>query len=95
MSIFKNKKLSIIICACAAVFIALLCWFITLKVQESRFEARFNELQTQLQKGEFDIQKYTTDLEYRESIDYVIKWAEENLNSPDEVSWIKEQLDDE
>lgn len=96
MTIFKNKKLAIIICACAAVLLALVCWLFTLIVQKNSFDKQVEELKEQIAEGDELIERYKTEQAYRETVDYIIEWAEqEGMLTQDELNWINENLKDD
>lgn len=95
MGILKNKKLLIVICAALAIILTLLFWLITLVVQKNSFEKQVVELQEQIDQQAFDIEKYRAEEEYRQTVDYIIEWAEQNnMLTPDQERWIEENLTD-
>lgn len=93
MRIFQNKKTTFVVIIAAVLLLVLLCWLITLQVQRASFQAKVTELKQLIDDGEFQIEKYKTESEYRKSWDYIILKAKElGMLSPEQLYWIETNL---
>ncbi|MDD3831384.1 MAG: hypothetical protein PHW00_01865 [Clostridia bacterium] len=93
MRLFANKKVSIVITLCIAVILIMSFWLTTLYVQKTSFIKQVDALLAQMQSNQELIDKYNQDTEYRNTVDYIIDYAEQQGWLKDnQKQWIQSNL---
>ena len=88
--IFYRKTTSILFVTAILVVLILVCMLLVSLMQLSALNAQADALNEKIQQADGDREALEKLLEDMDSIDYVIKWAEENGRiSKDDVKWLK------
>lgn len=89
MQITKNKWLLFLVIFATVLLLVLVAVLTTLLVQNSILNNNIAELLNLVKEGEFKIEEYRQEGEYRETWEYIVKKAEElGMLTPDQILWI-------
>ena len=87
--IFYRKTTSILFVTAILVLLILVCMLLILLTQMSSLNARAEALNERIQQAKYDQEALEKLLEERDSIEYIIKWAEAHgMISTGDVQWL-------
>ena len=88
--IFYRKTTSILFVTAILVVLILVCMLLVSLTQLSALSHRADELNALIEEAKTDVEAKNKLLEDRESLEYVMKWAEANGRiSKDDVLWVQ------
>ena len=93
--IFYRKSTSILFVTATLVLLMLVCMLLVFLTQLASLNSRADALAERIQQAKSDQETLNQLLEEKDSIDYVIKWAEKNGRiSKNDVQWLNSKSAD-
>ncbi len=91
--LFYKKSTAIIVIAAILVLVLLVCMLLVFLTQMTNVRQRAAELHRLVESNEKTKEELLQDAEYKKSIEYVKKWAEEHgrVNGSD-ITWVTDNL---